>query len=72
MSIEFCCECEEPTGNAGADDGSIYIVYPDKEIGPLCNECRDKHWVCELCGEAVYPINVTFDERHEGCGGICS
>ena len=72
MSIEHCSECDEPTGNAGRGDGSIFIEYPDKEVGPLCQECRKNHWVCEECGEGVYPTHVTYAERHEGCGGVCS
>lgn len=71
-TLEFCSECDQPTGNAGRIDGSIYIEYPDKEIGPLCDECRLKHWVCEKCGQGVYPENVTYEETHEGCGGACS
>jgi hypothetical protein len=69
---EICCECGKPTGRAGKHDDSIYILYPDKEIGPLCEECRDKHWVCEKCGLGVYPEDVLFDETHESCGGRCS
>lgn len=72
MSIELCCECDQPTGRAGKHDDSIYIHYPDKEIGPLCEECWEDHWICEECGEGVYPVNITHDERHEGCGGVCS
>lgn len=71
-NLEYCVECDQPTGKAGRSEDSIYIEYPDKEVGPLCEECRDKHWVCEECGEGVYPNKVTYDERHEGCGGICS
>ena len=72
MTIELCCECDQPTGDAGRLDDSIFIQYPDKEIGPLCDECRNNHWVCEECGEGVYSAWVTYDERHEGCGGACS
>lgn len=54
MSIELCCECDQPTGNSGLLDDSIFIQYPDKEVGPLCQECRENHWVCEKCGEGVY------------------
>lgn len=69
MSLEYCENCDAPTGRA---DDSIFIYYPDKEIGPLCEECRKLHWVCEKCGEGVYPLNVTYQETHEGCGGVCS
>ena len=71
LKLEYCWECGEPTGKAGRGDGSIYINYPDKEVGPLCNECRNNHWECEECGEGVYSHNVTYECRHEGCGGLC-
>ena len=35
MTLEYCCECESPTGRAGRGDGSLYI----DDIGPLCEEC---------------------------------
>jgi hypothetical protein len=69
---EYCCECDQETNNAGRGEDSIYIGYPDKEVGPLCDKCRGKHWVCEKCGEGVYPKHVTYQETHDGCGGICS
>lgn len=72
MNYEYCDECGALTGRAGRHDDSIFIWYPDKEIGPLCEECREKHWVCDECGEGVYPEKVTYEERHEGCGGMCS
>ena len=71
-NLEYCSECGLPTGRAGKAEDSIYIEYPDKEVGPLCESCRDHYWVCEECGQGVYPINVTYEELHEGCGGICS
>ena len=67
---QLCEECGEPTGRCEED--SMCIEYPDKEVGPICEECRSKHWVCEECGEGVYPSNVTLEETHEGCGGACS
>ena len=70
--LEYCCECDQPTGRAGRGEDSIYVAYPDKEIGPLCEECRKKHWVCDECGDGVYPNNVTYHETHDGCGGKCS
>jgi len=72
MELEYCCECDQETGNAGRDEDSVYIEYDDEEIGPLCDECRKKYWVCEDCGMGVLPASVTNDERHEGCGGVCS
>jgi hypothetical protein len=72
MSLEICDDCGEPTEKAGRAEDSIFIQFPDKEIGPLCEGCRTKYWICESCGEGVYPSNVTFYEKHDGCGGTCS
>ena len=35
-TIEFCCECDEPTGNAGRYEDSNYTEDGD---GPFCWEC---------------------------------
>lgn len=35
--IEICCNCANPTGNAGRADGSIYV----QSYGPLCFACFD-------------------------------
>lgn len=43
MDIEYCCECDEATGNSGRGEDSIYIERFGKEIGPLCEECHDKY-----------------------------
>ena len=48
MELEHCCDCDEPTGNAGRGDGSIYIEYHDKEVGPLCDECGDKRLLSDF------------------------
>lgn len=34
--LEYCCECDEPTGHAGAGDGSLYT---DDGVGPYCDSC---------------------------------
>lgn len=34
--LEYCCECDEPTGNAGKGDGSLYIAHE----GPFCDDCH--------------------------------
>jgi hypothetical protein len=70
--LEYCCECDQPTGRAGRGEDSIYIAYPDKEVGPLCEECRKAYWVCAKCGEGVYPNSVTYHDLHDGCGGECA
>ena len=28
-------------------------------------------WHCNRCGEDVNGSNVTYEDTHEGCGGIC-
>jgi len=40
-NFEHCSECDCETGNAGRGEDSIYIELSDKEIGPLCEDCRD-------------------------------
>lgn len=42
LTLERCSECDEPTGNAGRYDDSLYIETDGKEIGPLCSECFHK------------------------------
>jgi hypothetical protein len=32
----------------------------------------DAVWVCSHCGQHVPDRQVTFEERHDGCGGICT
>lgn len=70
--LEHCCECDTPTGRAGRGEDSIYIAYPDHEVGPLCEYCRDFRWVCEKCGQGVENEYVTIKHRHIGCGGECT
>jgi len=35
-TLEYCCECGNPTGRAGRGNGSL---YSDDGEGPLCDEC---------------------------------
>jgi hypothetical protein len=35
-TLEYCCECGQPTGNAGKGDGSHYT---ENDEGPFCWEC---------------------------------
>ena len=35
MKYEYCCNCSEPTGKAGAGDDSLYT---DND-GPFCEDC---------------------------------
>jgi hypothetical protein len=36
LHIELCCECDQPTGNAGRLDDSLYT---DDGKGPYCHDC---------------------------------
>lgn len=35
MALEYCCDCDEPTGNAGIMDDSLFI----EGAGPYCDKC---------------------------------
>jgi hypothetical protein len=37
-TLEYCCECGEATGRAGAGEDSLYTEHG----GPYCDECFDK------------------------------
>ena len=43
-TLEYCCECDNPTGRAGRAEDSIYAEYMmgGDEIGPLCWNCYDE------------------------------
>ena len=66
---EYCHGCGHDIVEGETID---YVPYPDKTVGPICADCRKKHWVCEKCGEGAYPEDVTFEETHKNCGGECS
>lgn len=36
-TLEYCCECDQPTGQAGKAEDSLY----DDDDGPYCRECWD-------------------------------
>ena len=36
LTLERCCECDDPTGRAGRGDGSL---YDDDDEGPFCGDC---------------------------------
>lgn len=38
-TLEYCCECEEPTGRAGAGEDSLYT---EDDEGPYCEGCFDE------------------------------
>jgi hypothetical protein len=37
--LELCAICDEPTGNAGRGEDSLYLENSDE--GPLCHSCYD-------------------------------
>lgn len=36
LTLEYCCECGEATGNAGKGEDSLYT---EDDEGPFCWEC---------------------------------
>ena len=75
--LELCCDCERPTGKAGQSEDSIYITLNGQDLGPYCEECREKiGWICATCEQWVDDAHVTVDETHDslagGCGGHVS
>ena len=40
-TLEYCCECDQPTGNAGRGEDSL---FDEDGEGPFCEEC----W-CHTC-----------------------
>lgn len=36
-TLEYCCECAQPTGRAGRSEDSLY-----DDDGPFCRECWQK------------------------------
>jgi len=64
--MEYCFDCDGPTGNAGRGEGSIYIELPSgAEVGPLCDKCR---------GRYDHPTPIVTRESNErfylNCHGI--
>ena len=35
-TLEYCCECDQPTGRAGKGEDSLFT---DDDEGPYCYEC---------------------------------
>lgn len=49
-TLEYCCKCDRPTGNAGKVDGSLYT---DAD-GPFCYQCFysiENHIEVQSCPE---------------------
>ena len=42
-TLEYCCECDNPTERAGRSEDSIYadFMIGGDEIGPLCWKCYE-------------------------------
>ena len=81
-SLEYCSLCDQPTGNAGAADGSNFC--PITEKGPYCDGCFksriegmsevlaevvERQKKCELEYGGVMPPRD--DPRHEGWCVYC-
>ena len=62
MSIEYCDRCDEPTGNAGRGEDSIFVVRDGKEIGPLCGACGSD-FACTQCGEIAVELHAGYCEN---------
>lgn len=39
--LEYCCVCDEPIGNAGRGEGTLYCEFCGG--GPYCESCYDEH-----------------------------
>ena len=57
--LEYCCQCDAPTGCAGRADGSLYT---DNDWGPYCEDCWGDadYWRC-LTDEKVTKIERLRD-----------
>ncbi len=40
--LEYCENCNEPTGRAGRGEDSLYC--DEHDLGPLCPDCYDDHF----------------------------
>jgi len=53
-TLEYCQECDQPTGKAGRDEDSLYCDECWEHDGPFCEQCHtvhiNRHWTCEYCG----------------------
>ena len=38
-TLEYCCECDQPTGRAGRGDDSLFT---EDDEGPFCWECWEE------------------------------
>ena len=71
MSIERCSECNEPTGNAGRLEDSIYLSFEDgTELGPLCATCAYDYCTCEYCGISVKMETTASYYKCKLCGYV--
>ncbi len=60
--LECCNVCDEPTGNSGRGDGSVFVERNGKEIGPLCGTCSDD-FSCSQCGEIAISLHEGYCEK---------
>ena len=62
-AAERCCFCDEPTGKAGAGDGSLYL---DDGYGPFCERCFESHERAYRAAEAAAAARIAEVEKaHE-------
>lgn len=68
QEIEYCCNCDEPTGNAGKDEDSLYI---ENDHGPFCSACFGYFELEEKLAEAISLLKRCYEklEYHRGFVG---
>ncbi len=61
--LEYCFNCNEPTGKAGLGDGSLYCECDE---GPFCSECWEEHHQGNAKANALNLLSRQYDElkRH--------
>lgn len=47
-TLEYCCECDQPTGRAGRTEDSLFT---EDDRGPFCSECWDHLGLVDKCEE---------------------
>lgn len=69
MSLEYCCECDEETGNAGRGEDSLFIEVGDAEVGPLCSSCYGNQAAdtIETLQSKLTALEAELDDAGSGC-----
>mgnify|MGYP000435222582 CR=1 FL=1 len=69
---EIYCNADGGVIQIGANGEKLIKEIIEKAINyTRCCE-TSCGWTCEKCGETVNGIEVTYEEKHDGCGGYCS